>query len=110
MTLGYAIVVAALAAGVVLLWRLWPAPALEIGERGIRCRALGRSWIPWGDIEGAYPPTLAEAQTVRLRLRRRADPAAEAVEVRVDLAGAEVNAIELLREISTRSPGRTTPA
>jgi hypothetical protein len=107
MMLGYGLVVAALAAGLALLWRLWcAAPVLEIDERGIRCRALGRGWIPWGDIEGAYPPTLAETQTVRLRLRRLSGT----VEVRVDLAGADVSAIELLREISTRSRGRTAPA
>ena len=51
-----------------LLWRLVdPPPRLEIGERGILQRG-GWGWIPWEEIEGAYPPTAREAETVRLRL------------------------------------------
>ncbi len=98
-----------------LLWRLVnPPPRLEIDERGILQRDLGWGWIPWEEIEGAYPPTANEAETVRLRLtvterlarilrkRRRLPreaPVEDSVEVRLDLAGSELNAIEVLQEI-----------
>ncbi len=98
-----------------LLWRLVdPPPGLEIGERGILQRGLGWGWIPWEEIEGAYPPTVREAETVRLRLtvterlarilrkRRqlpRETPLENSVEVRLDLAGSDLNAIDILQEI-----------
>ena len=98
-----------------LLWRLVdPPPGLEIGERGILQRGLGWGWIPWEEIEGAYPPTASDAETVRLRLtvterlarilrKRRHLPRETAledsVEVRLDLAGSDLNAIDVLQEI-----------
>lgn len=98
-----------------LLWRLVnPPPRLEMDERGILQRDLGWGWIPWEEIEGAYPPTANEAETVRLRLtvterlarilrkRRRLPretPVEDSVEIRLDLAGSELNAIEVLQEI-----------
>ena len=98
-----------------LLWRLVdPPPRLEIGERGILQRGLGWGWIPWEEIEGAYPPTTSEVETVRLRLtvterlarilrkRRRLNrgaPVERSVEVRLDLAGSDLSAIDVLQEI-----------
>jgi hypothetical protein len=98
-----------------LAWRrLHPAPRLVIGERGIRQPGRGWGWIPWDEIEGAYPPTVDETETVRLRLRmtrrlsrvlrRRRKPAGqaalgEAFELPLDLAGSELNAVEVLQEI-----------
>ena len=98
-----------------LLWRLVnPPPRLEIGERGILQRGLGWGWIPWEEIEGAYPPTASEVEKVRLRLtvterlarilrkRRRLPgetPLEDSVEVRLDLAGSDLNAIDVLQEI-----------
>ncbi len=98
-----------------LLWRLVnPPPRLEIGERGILQRGLGWGWIPWEEIEGAYPPTAREDETVRLRLtvtkrlarilRKRRQLPGETrlespLEVRLDLAGSDLNAIDVLQEI-----------
>ncbi len=98
-----------------LLWRLVnPPPRLEIDERGILQRDLGWGWIPWEEIEGAYPPTANETDTMRLRLtvterlarilrkRRRLPretPVEDSVEVRLDLAGSDLNAIDVLQEI-----------
>ena len=98
-----------------LLWRLVnPPPRLEIGERGILQRGLGWGWIPWEEIEGAYPPTAREDETVRLRLtvtkrlarilrKRRQLPVQthleSPLEVRLDLAGSDLNAIDVLQEI-----------
>jgi len=98
-----------------LLWRLVnPPPRLEMGERGILQRGLGWGWIPWEEIEGAYPPTAREDETVRLRLtvterlarilrKRRQFPGENPldgpVEVRLDLAGSDLNAIDVLQEI-----------
>ena len=105
-----------LALGVLaLLWRLVnPPPRLEMGERGILQRGLGWGWIPWEEIEGAYPPTAREDETVRLRLtvtkrlaqilRKRRQLPGEThlespLEVRLDLAGSDLNAIDVLQEI-----------
>ncbi len=114
MTVWFSIFFLALAV-LALLWRLVdPPPRLEIGERGILPRGLGWGWIPWEEIEGAYPPTASEAETVRLRLtvterlarilrkRRRLPretPVEDSVEVRLDLAGSDLNAIDVLQEI-----------
>ena len=103
-----------------LLWRLVnPPPRLEIDERGILQRDLGWGWIPWEEIEGAYPPTANETDTMRLRLtvterlarilrkRRRLPretPVEDSVEVRLDLAGSELNAIDVLQEILSHDP------
>lgn len=99
----------------ILLWRLLnPPPRLVVGERGILQRGLGWGWIHWDEIEGAYPPSLDEADAVHLRLRvserlarilrrrRRlaADtPVEDSIELRVSLAGSDFNAVELLQEI-----------
>jgi hypothetical protein len=98
-----------------LLWRLVnPPPRLEMSERGILQRGLGWGWIPWEEIEGAYPPTAREDETVRLRLtvtkrlarilRKRRQLPGETrlespLEVRLDLAGSDLNAIDVLQEI-----------
>lgn len=55
---------------VVVVWRVIdPPPRLRIGQQGILDRNLGWGWIPWSEIEGAYPPTLDHAETLRLQLR-----------------------------------------
>jgi hypothetical protein len=117
MSMWLAIPAVAAAALLLLLWRfVHPTPRLVIGKRGILQRDLGWGWIPWDEIEGAYPPTAGEADTLRLRLRvterlarvlrrkRRsaADPAGESVEVRLDLRDTDVSAVDLLREILAR--------
>jgi len=115
MSLWHAIPIAAGLGLLILLWRLLnPSPRLVVGERGILQRGLGWGWIRWDEIEGAYPPNLREADTLRLRLRvserlarilrrrRRlaADtPVEDSLELRLSLAGSEYNAVELLQEI-----------
>ena len=89
-------------------------PRLLIDERGIRSRGLRLGWIRWDEIEGAYPPTRDDGEALRLklrlteRLRRRLrdDRTCATVEIRIDLAGAEIGPLELLQEILSR----TTPA
>jgi hypothetical protein len=98
-----------------LLWRLFnPRTRLEIGDRGILDRRLGWGWIPWEEIEGAYPPTLDRAETVRLKVRvtdrlsrvlPRAAPSAGSVEVSLDLSGTEFDPVEVLQEILDRRTG-----
>jgi hypothetical protein len=121
MTLWFAIPIGA--AGValaILLWRLsHRTPRLVVGERGIRQRGQGWGWIPWEEIEGAYPPTVGETDILRLRLRvterlarilrkrRRMDehaPLEDRLEIRLDLADSDVNAVELLQEILAHQP------
>ena len=123
MTLWYAISIGAAGLGLTLLvWRLvHRGPGLVVGERGILQRGLG--WIPWDEIEGAYPPSIDEGDTLRLRLRltdrlarvlrsrKRLDvngPAEDSVEVRLDLAHSEINAVELLQEILAHGPPTTS--
>ncbi len=116
MTIWYAILTLAIAAGVlIVLWRLInPPPRLEMGQRGILQRGHGWGWIPWDEIEGAYPPSAGEADAMRLRLRvterlarilrrkrhlPRETSLEESVEIRLDLAGSGLSAVDLLREI-----------
>jgi hypothetical protein len=87
-----------------------------VGVRGLLDRSLGWGWIPWDEIEGAYPPSLEHADRVGLRLRvterlarvlgrEGAAPAAgipATVEIEVDLAGTGQSALDLLREIVER--------
>jgi hypothetical protein len=102
-----------------LLWRLFHrSPRLVIGERGILAPGRGWGWIPWDEVEGAYPPTAAETETLRVRLRMterlarvlrarrrlRADaPLEKAVELRLDLSGSDRAPVEVLQEILVRS-------
>jgi len=112
-TLWFSIFFLAVAVLALLRRLIDPPPRLEIGERGILQRG-GWGWIPWEEIEGAHPPTAREADTVRLRLtvterlarilrkRRRlprGTPLESSVEVRLDLAGSDLNAIDVLQEI-----------
>lgn len=121
MTMWFAIPVST--AGVALAILLWHlshrSPRFVFGERGIRQRGEGWGWIPWDEIEGAYPPTVGEADTLRVRLRvterlarvlrkrRRVDeqtPLEELLEIRLDLADSDVSAVELLQEILAHQP------
>jgi hypothetical protein len=112
-------------AALFLAWRrLHPSARLEICERGILDRSLGLGWIPWDEIEGAYPPRTGESETVRLRLRvtdrltralrsRRRGPAAgpsdgQSVEIPLDLHDSDLDAVEVLQQIL--SNGSSTPA
>jgi hypothetical protein len=120
MSLWYSIPLAAAGLAFLLLlrWLIHPAPRLVIGERGFLQRGLGWGWIPWSEVEGAYPPSVDEGDSVRVRLRvtrrlaevlrarrRLAEdaPLEQSVEVRLDLAGTDLNAVELLREIQVRA-------
>ena len=106
-------------------WRLLgSAPRLSVGRRGILLRESGLGWIPWDEIEGAYPPSAGDADSLFLRLRlserlsrrlRRRNPdltprprAGETFELRLDLSGAELSPMELLREVVAH--GRATGA
>lgn len=112
------LIVAGIALGV-LVWRAaHPRHEVIVGDRGILQRDLGLGWIPWDEIEGAYPPTAAESDTLRLRLRltrrlarvlRKRRIAHDrdresSVEVRLDLAESDLSAVELLYEIHQRTP------
>ena len=116
MTLWIALLLAVVAVGAALgLWRSGrPAARLEIGDRGIRGPVLDRGWIPWEEIEGAYPPTAEESNTLSLRLRvtqrlagvlLRGQPRGRgalperALVVPVDLAGSGLSAVDVLQEI-----------
>jgi hypothetical protein len=126
MTMWFAIPVSA--AGVALAILLWflshRTPRLVVGDRGIRQRGQGWGWIPWEEIEGAYPPTAGETDILRLRLRvterlarilrkrRRMDehaPLEDRLEIRLDLADSDVNAVELLQEILAHQPPDQRP-
>jgi len=126
MSIWFAIPLVAVTLGLTALaWRSCRStPRLVIGERGIRQPGRGWGWIPWDEIEGAYPPTVDATQTVRLRLRmtkrlarvvrRRRRPAGnpplgEAFELPLDLAGSELNAVEVLQEILARTDTGDTP-
>lgn len=92
---------------------------VSCSDRGLLARGLGLGWIPWEQIEGAYPPTRRDPDALFLRLRvgeslaaklrgqaarRRRDPRpGETFDVRVDLAGAAMSPAELLQEILFRS-------
>ena len=117
-----ALIIVAVGGLLVLLWRLVrPAPRLRVGERGILDRDLGWGWIPWEEIEGGYPPSADQGESIRLRLRvtdrlarvlrrrRRLPttaPLEEQIEVRFDLTGSGLSAVELLQQVIAR---RTDP-
>ncbi len=110
-----------LALGAVVYRLAFRRDRLQIGARGIRDRRLGWGWIPWDEIEGAYPPESSGNETLRLRLRaterlRRllrsqpqsgVDPSVQGgtVEIRLDLRGTGVNSVELLQKIMARDSG-----
>jgi hypothetical protein len=93
---------------------------VRIGDRGILHRGLGWGWIPWDEIEGAYPPAAGEGDVLRLKLRltERLErvlgdhapalvdgvPRPSSVEVRLDLTGTAVHPADLLLEILARGP------
>jgi hypothetical protein len=93
---------------------------VEIGERGILDPRLGLGWIPWDEIEGAYPESCGRADRVRLRLRvterlarllsrrsrcaRRLGPLQDHVEVELDLSRSDPSAIDVVLSIVNRTP------
>jgi hypothetical protein len=100
-------------------WRLLgSSPRLSVSRRGIMLRESGLGWILWEEIEGAYPPSAGDADSLFLKLRlserlsrrlRRRNPeltprprAGESFELRLDLSGAEMSPMELLREVVAR--------
>jgi hypothetical protein len=118
-TLLLLLVALALLAG--LLLRSRPQP--RIVERGIFAGDAGPGLIRWEEIEGAYPPAVDDGNVLLLRLRlgerlarrlRRRNPellprpaAGEGFELRLDLSGAEVGPVEMIRQIVAhgREPG-----
>ena len=88
---------------------------LLVTERGILDRRLRLGWIHWDEIEGAYPPTARDGDVlrVRLRLRRRRSRGLAVPEsgrdVRLDLSGSRITAIELLQAILSHGGGATEP-
>ena len=115
MTLAYALMIVAAVGLLARGWRrLRPVPRLKISERGLRARDLGWGWILWDEIEGAYPPGVDQGETLRLRvrvtprlaaaMRRRGHPPPreDTVEIRLDLAGTGLSAVELLQRILAR--------
>ena len=100
-----------------LAWRLRHSrEPLTVGPIGIRHRGLGRGWIRWDEIEGAYPPT-AGNQQLRLRVRlsarlaralkRRRRLAADSrvgdsVELDLALDQSRHSALELMQQILTQ--------
>jgi len=132
---GLALTVALALAGGVLLVALLRRRArqrnpLRVGRKGLRHRDLGSEWVPWDEIEGAYPPGTSE-EAVRLRLRvtprlrqalaprhPRLAPGADAppsIDVRLDLTGASIHATDLILLLLERGTaargggGRTEP-
>lgn len=119
MTIVETILIAAAFAIVATLWFvLYPRPRLQLTERGFLDRELGLGWIGWDEIEGAYTPSVEDADGLRLRvrpsprlrrrLRRRDDAVAEngAYELRLDLSDASVSPVELLQEVLSRTGNR----
>jgi hypothetical protein len=121
-TLVWTALLVALAGAALLIWGLRGARgALVVGERGLLARDHGLGWIRWNEIEGAYPPSVRDTDSLLLRLRlserlsrrlRRRNPAleppprpGESFELRVDLSGAEMGPVELLQEIVRRGGG-----
>lgn len=99
-----------------LVWLLLRfAPRVKVVERGIVAREAGLGLIRWDEIEGAYPPSINDGNILLLRLRlgerlarrlRRRNPdllprprAGESFELRLDLGGAEIGPVEMIREI-----------
>lgn len=110
------------AAGGLLAAALWRRHARRsrvfCGDQGLFVRDLDLGWIPWEEVEGAYPPTLHDPEALFLRLRvgetlarklrgrdaaRTRDPrAGETWDVKVDLSGAAMTPVELLQAILFR--------
>ncbi len=107
-----------------LAWRRFrSARGIVVDERGILEPNRGWGFIPWEEIEGAYTPSAADSETLHVRLRvshrlagvlreRRTERQAArdgSVEIRLDLSGSELSAVELLHEILARrpAPGRS---
>ncbi len=101
---------------VVALWVvLYPRPRLQLTDRGFLDRELRLGWIGWDEIEGAYPPSVRDFESLRLRvrpgarllrkLRRRKDAVNEdgSYELRLDLSDTAVSPVELLREVLART-------
>ena len=110
------ILIAVAFALVVLLWFvLYPRPRLQLTERGFLDRDLRLGWIGWDEIEGAYTPSVKDADGLRLRvrpgarllrrLRRRSGSVATdgAYELRLDLSDSAVSPVELLQEVLSRT-------
>jgi len=110
----FELVVIVLALGLALVsWRLLnPRHQLTIGERGILDRSLELGWIRWDEIEGAYQPSSRQDDCISLRLRvterlarrlhSRGREAKGSLEVRLNLAGTDTSAVELLQLIMAR--------
>lgn len=98
-------------------WRVRRS-SVSCADRGLFARGLGLGWIPWEEIEGAYPPTRRDPHALFLRLRVSETLAAklrekagrrgreprpgETFDVRVDLSGAALSPVELLQAILFR--------
>ena len=91
-------------------WMFHPGSRIRVGDKGIFDPSLGLGWIRWGEIEGAYPPTPQDTESLHLklrvteRLRRRLQrissaPASETIDVRLELRGTDLGALELLQQI-----------
>lgn len=114
-TLEIVLIGAAFALVVVLCVVLYPRPRLQLSERGFLDRDLRLGWIGWDEIEGAYPPSVLDAEGLRLRvrpgarllrrLRRRNHSAARngAYELRLDLSDTDISPVELLQEVLSRT-------
>lgn len=125
--LSLGVVLGAVLIGAAIVGFLSARRRLVINDRGIRDPNLGLGWILWEEIEGLYPPTARGTETLHLRvrvserlsriLRRRrragssAEPLSGALDVRLDLAGSDVSAVEVLQRMLARLPDeRITPS
>ncbi len=114
------VLVAGLGTLPLLWWLIHPPPRLRIGERGILDRGLGWGWIPWEEIEGAYPPTVKHGDSLRLRVRvtermarvvrrrRCLDPGTpieDRLELRLSLTGTGLSPIDVLEQIVAHRAG-----
>ena len=102
-----------------LLWRLLsPQSPFVISDRGVLDRSQRLGWIPWDEIEGAFPPTAHERDTLCVKVRvserlarrlrrsrglRKGEPLPESVEILLDLSGSDTSAVEILQEVIARS-------
>ena len=91
-----------------------------IGERGILDRSLGIGWIRWDEIDGAYQRRQHDQDSLYIKLRsgarslmrlKRRRESEGSGDLRLDLRGTSLSAVELLQEILARSrvdpPGGT---
>lgn len=117
---GISIAVAvAIVVALFVTWRLRRArEPLTVGPIGIRHRGLGRGWIRWEEIEGAYPPSAGNKQLrlrVRLsarlarRLKRRRHLAPESrvgdsIEIELALDRSRHSALDLMQRILSQPP------